>query len=134
MKGIKLFIELPFLDELEALNHRVGVVMKYDITNYEAFSLELENVFMSSVEINPENFQVEFENKLETILPVGNVKVAWVNNEQLRITFHNQEFHHEFGIMVKPESHCKFNMLRRLVLGSFISFSVSQSRVDYRIC
>ena len=89
--------------------------MKYDIANYEAFSLELENVFMSSVEINPENFQVEFENKLETILPVGNVKFAWVNNEQLRITFHNQEFHHEFGIMVKPQSHCKFNTLRRVL-------------------
>ena len=114
MKGIKFFVELPFVEELEALNHRVGVVMKYDIVNYEAFSLELENVFMSSVEINPENFQVEFENKLETVLPVGNVKVAWVNNEQLRITFHNQEFHHEFGIMVKPQSHCKFSTLKAL--------------------
>ena len=84
--------------------------MKYDTVNYEAFSLELENVFVSSIQINPQQVQVELENKMETILPVGNMQIAWVNNEQLRFTFHNHEFHHEFGIMVDPESHCKFKV------------------------
>ena len=149
LKGIKLFVELPFVEELENLNHRVGVVMKYDVENYEAFSLELENVFLTSVEINPQEFQVEFENKLETVLPVGNVKVAWVNNEQLRLTFHNQEFHHEFGVMVKPQSHCKsinlessagfsFNRLRHhlchisntLILVSLSHVSTTEAKSD----